>query len=185
MKKFLLLTTALVSVFYYSEKANAGIHIEPLAGVILNGEFDGDGSFEGDLSGNVIGAKIGYRNLGLSLGLDIRRGSYNLDFEDFDDDDYVSNECGVFIGYDLPILFRFWGTYHFAGEAERDDGDITLEKFSGFTVGVGYNLLPLISLNLEYFSKNYEEADIDGGGTSDIDTEFTGLILGVSVPLSF
>ncbi|MBD64224.1 MAG: hypothetical protein CME62_03400 [Halobacteriovoraceae bacterium] len=168
--------------FLISSVASAGTLIEPYAGMFLNSTYDGD--VEGDLSGNAVGMRLGFQQLGFMAGLDGRRAFVNLEPETGDDADYTMTQLGFFVGYNFPVLLRVWGEYVFALDGVNDDdSDVKLKKGSGFLIGLGYSLLPFISLNLEYGSVGTTEIE-SSTGTSDLEIDNNVLFLSLSLPLT-
>ncbi len=176
MNKFLIIC---LSVFTFNF-AHAGLLIEPYAGMHLNSSFDNEGS-DGDISGTSMGARLGYSMVGFMAGLNYKTGSLEFDYSDDSatDIDADVSHYGVFVGYNFPILFRVWGEIVVGGSAEVEDGG-TFEKVSGTQFGIGYSLLPLVSLNLEIGNLEYDDFDGTGDATVDVDTFF----LSISIPFN-
>lgn len=182
MKKNMILIVVMVFFFQLSQNAKAAFYLEPFVGIMVNSEFE-QGNDDGDISGSQVGARVGWTRMGLSLGLDGRRVSSNFD-SSTGDADYTATQAGFFIGYEFPILLRVWANYVFSSNASNDDdSDVKLTEGSGYTLGVGYKALPFLSVNLEIFSTDYDKLEFDGGD-SDIEFESSGMILGISVPVS-
>lgn len=186
MKKSLILIAAMIFFFQLSEKSHAAFYLEPFAGINITSEYESRLE-EGELTGNQIGGRIGFKNLGFSLGLDARRSSFELEADNSSGggNDYTGNQVGFFVGYEFPILLRVWANYIFTGQAtDDDDDDFEISEANGFNLGAGFKILPLISLNIEYFNLNYDKVENGSSSTSNLDIESSGLILGVSIPLS-
>jgi len=183
MKKFFLLTIAMISLFYISEKANAGSIVEPYAGANLNSTYKVDGGEKGDLTGTTVGARVGFSQLGFMAGLDGRRNFSKFEPETGTDSNYTFSQLGFFVGYEMPIMLRFWGEYVFAYEGvDDDDSDNKIKKGSGMLFGVGYAFLPFVSLNLEMSNiVSTEVSDING--TSDQDIDHKSWVVSLSIPL--
>lgn len=181
MKKSLLLLTALVSMFYYSEDARAGFLLEPYFGMNMNstGEL---GTTDVDITGNSIGARVGFQNLGFMFGVDGRRSSWNLEFDNADIDATVTT-LGAFVGYDFPILLRVWGEYVISHNG-IDENDTEYTEGSGTIIGLGYKVMPFVSLNLEIGNFETAKAKTDGGSEGDLDAKYNTFLLGVSIPIS-
>lgn len=155
MKKITMILTLLFSGYSYSS-----LLIEPFAGMSVGstGELGGT---EADLSGSVVGARLGYQNMGFMLGLDARNHSFNAD-SDTGDSDFTGTTIGGFIGYELPIMFRFYAGMILSGSFEGES-DVEYTEASGSFVGIGYKALPFISLNFEMY--NGSTAKIKSGST--------------------
>lgn len=168
MKKILVAMMIMIAGF----QANAGIMIEPYIGYNLAGEFNND-----DTSGVNIGGRLGYSlPMLVSLGIDYNMGEYTHDVSGTDVD-VDHSKFGLFVAVDLPILLRAWATYYLNAKAEQGANEY---EGSGFGLGVGFTMLPFVSLNLEYRSVNYDDFN---GATADIDG--TEILLSASIPLDF
>jgi hypothetical protein len=173
MKKSLLLV---VIGAFMAMPANAAFLVEPYLGMHFNSEAE---DADADISGMGIGARVGYQNLGLMLGLNYK--SADLEFEP--DNSAISNydveqtHYGVFVGYEFPILIRAWVEYVIGGSAEFKTGDY--DSISGTQLGVGYTGLPFVSLNLEIGNLTYED-----GPTGFTDQDISTYMLSVSLPLT-
>lgn len=183
MKKFIVLSAALMSVFYYTN-AKADVLIEPYIGYHLDGKLGED---EAKFSGTGIGGRIGYQNLGFMLGLNLQRGNLEIDEKGYDE--FELTTYGAFIGYNLPILLRFWGEYIVGGSgtAKTSVGDIDLEKMGGYRLGVGFTGLPFVSINLEMSQVVSGEQKLPagmGGSTSKEDADINSYLLSISLPIT-
>jgi hypothetical protein len=182
MRKNILLLTALVSMFYYAGSAQAGFLLEPFAGMEFSSTADFDGT-DADTTGTAIGARVGFQNLGLMLGLDARRLSSNFEPETGSDSDYTFTQLGFFVGYDFPIMLRVWGNYVFSLNGENDDNDNKVTGGSGMVLGVGYKVVPFVSLNFEM--SNTATTTLESGSNEvDLDVSYSSYLLSVSFPLS-
>ncbi len=187
MKKSFVLVIAMISLFYYSEKANAGFLVEPYLGTYLSSTYEGDSNAEGDLTGTAVGARVGFQNLGLMLGLDGRRHTWTSDPDDGTDGSELSGtSLGLFVGYDFPILLRVWAEYIFSNTLDETDGDEDEYYEGGGTLfGLGYKVLPFVSVNLEMGTFTTSKAKDGTTGTEfDFDLENKTYLLSVSFPIS-
>lgn len=184
MKKGFLLIIAMITFFYYSEKAQAAFLLEPYAGMYLNSSYDIDGGGEGDISGTAVGARVGFQNMGLMLGLNGQRSSWTFEPESGSDSDWTFTRLGFFVGYDFPMMLRLWGEYVFSMDGTLDDdSDNKRLGGSGTSFGVGYKVLPFVSLNFELSNlqtAEFETASSDG----EIDVAYTTYLFSISLPLS-
>src|SRR5690606_26155091 len=110
MKKFLVLSMALMSLFYYTTNANAALLVEPYLGYHVTGEAKND-SYKEDAKGSALGARIGYQNLGFMLGLNFHRADLKIDQSPSVDAEFTT--YGAFVGYNFPIMLRAWAEYVF------------------------------------------------------------------------
>ncbi|MCO4755002.1 MAG: outer membrane beta-barrel protein [Bacteriovoracaceae bacterium] len=222
MKKLLLGTFALLM---FSNTAMAGFLIDPYLGFRFNGSIEEEANV-GDLdeysySGLAYGARLGYNYLGLMLGFDYGMASGDVE-QDKDPGSTVLSgvgtkvdgafkNMGLYIGYDMPLLLRFWATYYFKSEMEiegenNNNSDLNpgntftdTYKGSGLGLGVGYTGLPFLSINLEYKTFTYDEIESTDPsvGTVNLPAASTStygssgeqkaseILLSVSVPFEF
>jgi len=186
MKKFFILTTVMLSMFYFAESVNAGTLIEPYAGLHMGSSLARESvTKDFTLSGTAVGARVGFQNLGLMVGLNAKMSSFTFkhDTSGFDGKAFDVTTYGAFVGYDFPILLRLWAEYVLAGTGEVEDlGKYT--TVSGTRFGVGYKVFPFISLNFELGNLEYTDYEPDAGGTStDID-KATTYFFSISIPLT-
>lgn len=182
MKKFFILTIAMISLFMFSEKSRASLLIEPYFGSHLNSTAE-IGSEDGDATGTAMGARLGYQNLGLMLGLNLKKGSFKLK-GDSSSADYNYTQYGAFIGYDFPILLRVWGEFLIGGSSTSDDDSkAEYTTITGTQLGIGYKLMPFVSLNLEIGTSKWDDYEYDGtaiNSSVDLSTYF----LSISFPIT-
>jgi len=182
MKKSLILLAALISMFYYSERAQAAFLLEPYAGMEFNSTASNDNS-DYKISGTSVGARGGFQNLGFMFGLDGRRSSWTLKPDSGSDDDWSFTTLGLFVGYDFPILLRVWGEYVISHNGENDD-KVKLTDGSGMIFGIGYKIMPFVSLNFEIANLKTTKIESASGTESDRDQKYNSYLLGISIPLS-
>jgi hypothetical protein len=179
MKKFILLSIAMVSLFYVSENANAGFLIDPYFGIgSSKSTLDLSGVDDETASSTVAGARLGYSFILISAGIDYQM----LSGKDALDEDMKVTSTSAFVGVDLPILLRFWGEYFFSSNIDGDTFDTNDTSFKdGYGIGIGFTGLPFVSINLEVETLNYDMT-ISG---LDYDYSTASTILSVSLPLDF
>lgn len=170
--------------------ANAGVLLEPYLGYkIASGDRAITTATEYSFNTPTIGGRVGYQFLGFMAGLDysMSTGSFGLETKTLTTTTEVNNDqdqFGLFVGYNLPILFRVWGTYFLSSNLEQADGDEN--KGSGFALGAGFTGLPFVSLNLEIRSISYDEFyDKSAGTTTTLNptSDYTEVLLSVSMPI--
>jgi hypothetical protein len=165
--------------------ANAGLLIEPHLGYNIHGSGD-NGGYDYSYTGAQYGLRLGYQNLGLMVGMDYTGSSGSVDAEKGSttlNQNYTSNDIGVFAGYNFPILVRAWAAYYFSNTMKYKSDDT---KASGDTkeLGVGFTGLPFLSINVIYRMVNHDEFTAASGAKSAIDYSFNEIVLGVSLPLT-
>ena len=127
------------------------------------------------------GGRVGIQKMGLMLGLDGRKGEWEIDNDTSTEFSY--NHMAAFVGYDFPILLRVYASYIIGGNATDDDDNEYLEP-SGYTLGVGYKFFPYLSANAEYGTINYKEREDVNGVNATTDERGTYLLFSVSAPIN-
>lgn len=167
----------------FSFHSQASFLLEPFAGMNFNGKFQADGSSDKDnFSGTMYGARAGIERMGFMIGLDARLSNWEIDNDA--ESELSTTSYGFFAGYNFPMLLRVWGTYVFGGDGTvKDSGDFL--QGSGFIIGIGYKVLPFVSINFESGNLSFAEFETEAGvndeGRSD---EATYYLLSVSVPIN-
>lgn len=194
MKTFLLI----MSVFYVlcSNVAFAGVMVEPVLGysadsykvTAVNGQ-------QADLTatGMNYGVRIGYKLPSIVwFAADYAQTSGTAKYDNVvaPDLDYSHNSLGLDVGVDMPVGFRAWLGYGFNDTLKFKTSSAT-DTFTGssYKVGVGYKIVPKVSLNLEYWAGTYKKYD-NGTTSVDLDAVYSsfnpsGVTVSVSVPLGF
>lgn len=197
-KSFLILF--FLSLFVFSGNTRAGILIEPYLGFSFAGTGDttiGTNKYDHSYSSPTIGGRLGYGMLGFMAGLDYSMQTFDLESEIGSTtykDGVKKNQLGIFVGYNLPILLRVWGTYYLSGNVDGDDpsaSNTLLDsryEFSdggGFALGAGFTGLPFVSINLEYRNLEYDKLEFNGAtlGTYNEKLNLSEILLSVSLPL--
>lgn len=174
----------------FASPAWAGLYLEPYVGY----EF---GTGKGDIvvqsvgtvvvdekdAGAAFGAKVGYSVLGFAFGADYM--SARLTGKDQTtppdpDSKWKSTDIGLFAQFSLPMLLKFSATYFLSTKLKEDDTELT---GSGFKLGVGFTMLPLISINLDMINNTYDDSKISGVVVTSTDVTLKTLMLSVSLPL--
>lgn len=201
-----------------SLSSHAGILIEPYLGFGLGMSGDHTSTVSGNSNvfdsdpGSAVefGGRVGYTFMGFFGALNYSMTSFDIDdkptkIAGVSSSSYATNTIsmdqnafGVTVGYKLPILLRFWGTYHFNvswdSDADRVADNTTNYKTessgNGFSLGAGWTGLPFITVYAEYSSVTIDTLDkaTNSGGT-DVSGNFSSyertrnsLIIGVSAP---
>lgn len=197
-KSFIILFV--LSLFAFSNTSNAGIHVEPYLGYSLAGSGDstfGTTKYDHSYATPTIGGRLGYNMLGLMAGVDYSMQTFGLESEVGSttfDDDVSKSQLGIFVGYELPILLRVWGTYFLSSKIEGDDSQTagtlidSRYEFSdggGYALGAGFTGLPFVSINLEYRTLEYDKGEISGATITNYNEklDLSEILLSVSLPL--
>lgn len=181
---------AVAALMIVAGSAQASFLIEPHLAYNVSGTGDNTVAgvkVEHEYSGAQYGARVGGQYLGFMAGLDYTLSKPDLKSTALGTTSTTSldnKELGIFVGYNLPILLRAWGTYYFDTTSKYSSGE-----FSGHTIelGVGFTALPFLSLNAMYRNVTLDENK--SGGTT---TKLTGsaeynlheFVVGVSLPIN-
>ncbi len=197
-KSFLLLF--FLSLFVFSNQARAGLLIEPYLGFSLAGSGDstfGTTTYDHSYSSPTVGGRLGYGMLGFMAGIDYSMQSFDLKSEVGSttyEDGVSKNQLGLFVGYELPILLRVWGTYFLSGKIDGDDAQAAGTLFDsryefsdggGYALGAGFTGLPFVSINLEYRTLEYDKGELSGANITNYNEKLnlSEVMLSVSLPL--
>ena len=159
MKKILLLCLFVL----FSFNSFAGLLIEPLVGMSFSKKisFDGGNDYSSG-TGYAFGGRLGYQSGWFQIGGDLLQSSMDMSDSDFGEN-VKTKEYGAFVGLELPILLRLYGTYIFSanGETEIDSTNVVMKGGSGFKIGAGFTLLPFLDINADYRSIAFENQDFE------------------------
>jgi hypothetical protein len=192
----------LMFTFCFVGNANAGFMVEPYAGFALAGSLEqaATNPIAGTYSGLQFGGRAGFSMLGLMGG-----ATYNMataaDYEFTQLTTTATNsakrtDLGIFVGYELPVMLRVWGSYYLDSklEGESTTGTTFIDSTqtwngTGIGLGAGFTGLPFISINVEY--KSFTFKDVDDSDSTPVNSVFTPevttneIFVSVSLPLSF
>lgn len=158
-----------------SVQSFAGLLIDPYLGM-GQAKTTSDLATDGDSDGfTSFGSRLGYSFILVSAGID-----YQMVKSESDGDDVNVTNTSFFVGVDLPILLRAWAEYQISSDYDLDGSNLDVEFKDGYSVGVGFTGLPLVSLNLELAVTNYE---IDAGVLGTLDYSAASTMFSVSLPL--
>jgi hypothetical protein len=185
MLKNLKLMAVVLGAVLFTNTSFASLLLEPHVGYNLSGSGTNNG-LKLEYSGPQIGARVGYQNLGFMTGLDYTMSSGDVDstFAGVKStQEFSTNDVGIFVGYNFPILIRVWGTYYFSNTMELKTSNI---EYSGNTkeLGVGFTALPFLSINAMYRMVTHDEAKSSVATTSLSDYNYNEIVLGVSLPFN-
>lgn len=198
MKKILCLLTFLCA--FSAINANAGIMLEPYLGYnsgTLAHDVKTSGASEGGkVTGMGAGLRLGYKlPLMLWLAADygmMSGGKFSADTAGLDGK-VDSSDIYVTVGFDLPILARVWAGYGLGNTAKVkfDSGpESKLTYESAMKIGVGFKLIPMLSLNAEYFMKTLKDFEDNTGATVVASNYYStanasGFMVSISAPFDF
>lgn len=138
-----------------------------------------------DVTGFGLGLKAGYSATMFFGGLDLQYvlGS-SKDEAGGADNDVTQTNIGAVVGLDF-IFLRAWAGYIFSANVKVDDSSSTeLSEGSGFKIGVGYKIIPMLSLNAEYTMITFDKMAPVPAGMTISEVQNNVLTISVSVPLS-
>ncbi len=199
------LFSLLISILLAASVAHAGIMIEPYLGY----EFGTQSSkFKSSylpsantdlgavISGTALGARLGYNFIGFWAALDymVSSGTLKFDTSSLKDSDMTRSTLGITAGFDFPILLRAWAGYIVKDDTKlKGTGTETTLSGGGYKLGIGYQGLPFVSLNLEYLVRNFNShkgSAQDAGTGYNFDQAYNEYkhntyLLSISLPLDF
>ncbi len=185
IKKSLIAFGVLALTSLVSISANASLLIEPHLGYNLSGTGTAS-NYAFKYTSPEYGLKLGTQYLGLMAGLDYTASTYTWTRTPGSDDKFNRGELGLFVGYNLPILVRFWGAYYFSNTAtDQDSSGNTASgtEYKGNTkeLGIGFTPIPFLSVNVIYRNVNFTTKP---AGISIADLSISEFVLGVSCPIT-
>jgi hypothetical protein len=197
MKKILAIVLLAMGV---SGVAHAGFLIEPYLGynsgtstleyTDLAAAFTGESNANSKYTATAFGARIGYMlpmRLWFAADVAMASGKNTPDNSSYNDTDFSAQTLGLDVGFDLPFLARFWAGYIFSNSATFKGTSDTKYTGTGMKVGVGFKIIPKVSLNFEYITNSFTKFDSDSGSGDLSDTyktnTNTGYMVSLSVPL--
>ncbi len=186
VKKLIQFVTASVLLIAVAQKANASILIEPVVGYTLSSNFVSDkADLDANGTGLSYGGRLGWQNLGLQVGLDYLSSSIDLDDKDVKDP-LAMSEFAAFVGYEFPLFLRAYAGYIFSATAETKATNGTKAEFSegsGMKAGLGFSLLAMLDVNLEYRKGSFGELAYNGTD-SGFETDYSAYMLSFSLPFN-
>ncbi|MGB0454294.1 MAG: hypothetical protein ACPGJV_11340 [Bacteriovoracaceae bacterium] len=190
-----------------SFSAHGLLYIDPYVGYAVQGTSKFQNSLmnaEADYNSINYGLRVGVSSSPVAAGVQVDMGMGDYKWTDLTNGGECSDNCdemdaqniGVFVNFDLPILFRAYGA--FFPSAKLTDGNDSKGQFqsgselsgTGMMIGAGYTGIPFISLNLEYRTFTYDELK-DNSGSSDLpvdgqsEVDLTQILFSISAPFDF
>lgn len=174
MKKIMVLFAIVMS---FSSVSHAALLIEPYLGYEI-GKIKND---DAKLNGTQLGARFGYHSpVMFWAALDYTMGmSAKWEMDSGASSDAKRSTLYGVVGLDFPILLRGWVGVSLMDEMKLDNDKL---KGNATKVGFGFTGLPFVSLNFEYLTEKFTDAN---GATIDPTTENSAYMLSVSMPLEF
>jgi len=192
MKGIIVLLAAVIGF-----SAQAGVLVEPYLGLGFggNGHYK-EGTTRTDINYSVApvaGLRAGYSKWNFTLGLDATYLKATLSSQYLSSNTIITikdkkvskSQVGVFLGYNLPIPMRVWGTYYFTGSMDYDNSSEKYDSGSGYAFGTSYTGLPIVAINLEYRVIKYSQHTTAAGVTGGADCRLGEMLLSASVPFDF
>jgi len=180
---------------------HAALLIEPYLGYSLGGGGEtgvNTSTYIHEYSGLNLGVRFGYiLPLGPMFGLDYSFATHDLDSTlgnaSFSDE-IKKKQWGLFVGFNLPVLVRVWGTYFFSAGFDGQDQEKNNQLYnendaiksgSGYALGIGYTGLPFLSINFEYRTFEYDTLLIEEAEATNYNgTDLNEFLLSVSTPIN-
>jgi hypothetical protein len=138
---------------------SAQVIFEPYLG-FHTGSYNDGGKSHG-ASGFGMGGRIAYEEVGIMAGLELQLTILSSENSAGADIDIEQNQLGIWGGFIFPGLpLRSWMTLFPYDAAElRPGGEL---KGTGVKFGMGFDPIPLLSLNVEYKRSSYDEIEVSG-----------------------
>lgn len=183
-----LLSLVFASILCLSATANAGLLVEPYAGYGFGKFNDKTTPSKGDVSGGAIGARLGGTFTMVFVAADLMTTiSGKTKYTSGNTGSFDTTNTAVYadVGVDLPVI-RAWGGYGIVNNLtiKTPIGDEKLSGGSHFKLGVGFHVIPMLSLNVEYLVDTFKKAKV-GALSGTTDTTANEVLLTASVPFSF
>lgn len=181
-----LLVVSMFAAIFATSAAQAGWLIEPYAGYAM-GKVKQTSSE--DMKGPFYGLRAGWGMLGFSFGAEYMMGKFKDEDTGAGDEaaDNTVADPGIFIAYKFPVMIRAFATYFPSSKIESKDSTGSVDiKGSSMKLGVGFTMLPIVSINFEYMVGSYDEfstSGLSGALSPEIKTTMYGL--SVSAPFDF
>ncbi len=168
-------------LFFSASNASAGLLLEPYLGYNITAiESGNDGTAA---KGPMIGGRVGFTFAStFFIALDYStgdlswepEGGVNVKLEG------TMTRTGVTAGMDIPIApLRAWAGYYQADYEPSGSGyKYKAEDGTGYKLGLGITVLPIIDINVEYFSGKYDKLN----DVSVSNVKEKGLMLSLSAP---
>ena len=180
-----ILGLALSLVIGFASTANAGIFAEPYLGYGFGStEDDSTPPTKTDITGPVLGARVGGEFAMLFIGADYSMSlGAKAESSGVSSDIDLTNLYGV-VGANLPII-RAWVGVGLMNEATvKGTPDTKFHGGSHFKLGLGFKVIPMLSLNAEYLMANYKKFE-QGALTGTTDIKGNTVLISASLPLSW
>ena len=199
MKLIKFLGTILTTLFL--EAADAGMLFEPHVGYDLtrvvknsNAAPTTDNGFKTNAAS--FGARIGVmfgKMFWLAGDVDYTSGknAYNNTSVNPTNFNYNRTDGYALVGVDLPFLARVWAGYGFSSKMTlQTTGGDTVVTGTSMKGGVGFKILPKISLNIEYIVRSMTDEKIGTAASTKISSTYSmykdvGALASISVPIGF
>ena len=166
MKKLALISLILL----VARVSFAGAFVEPYLGYetgTMKGTYAAGGTFDSTIKGEALGIRLGYKFLIPWIAFDAK---YFVGSDDSNpSNDITRTDLGITVGLgSLPIVRPYVG-YNFSTK-EKYKSSLSNATLNGdsFKVGVGFKILPLVDVNLDYNKFTFK----DSSGT-DINQVFS------------
>ncbi|HRK06778.1 MAG TPA: hypothetical protein PLZ57_03325 [Pseudobdellovibrionaceae bacterium] len=203
MLRALLVASTILFSSAFATNARAGIMVEPYLGYNLlvsdftfgaaAGPFNGQ-SLKIDNTGLGYGLRVGYTVPFLFAALDYSSGSLASSVKEKPAGSTISTSSstatslGATVGVNLPIIRPYIG-YIFDDQVKSDTSTI---YGTGFKVGVGLTVFPMVKLNAEYVTRTWTKSKGSSGTEESFGDAATyksgkgsGFFINASIPLSF
>jgi hypothetical protein len=185
----------LFTVVCFGSRANAALLLEP--GVAYhNGTFDQGNGNTGKINGIGLNTRAALSLPVVFVGLDLTYLFGTSAADSGSSYDTTAVALGPVVGASLPLMpLRFWLSYYMLDYMTlKKPADLVIPAHdeissgSAIKLGVGYTLIPLLSLNLEYTMHTFTKFENKATNTtSDLspNAKVNEFILSATIPLDF
>ena len=172
-----------IAVLTFNQAAKAGILLEPYLGYVVSGQAKT--SSTSNYKGTVYGARVGYSVLNFAVGAEYAATSFTDDSSP--QQTITGGDLGLFGAFTFPVLVRAYATYIPSPILKASSVGPTITYKSGniIKLGVGFTVLPLVNIGLEYTTGTYSKVDFGGPDFNLLNNlNTTSYALVVSVPIT-
>lgn len=175
MKKIILAIVVFFATLGITRVANAGGLFEPYVGY-GHGKMGTSKTYT--LSGVYYGARLAYKDGNFFVGGEYQGGKMTWSTDP--SRDTTATDIGLVLGYTMSAGVRLYGNYFFDSKIKIESSGY---EGSAIKVGVGFNIMQPIMMNIEYYMATYSR-DKDGKSLGT-DVNANLIMVNFSVPIEF
>jgi len=175
MKKIIFGLVVFFVTLGFTGVANAGALFEPYVGY-GHGKMGSSKTYT--LSGVYYGARLAYKDGNFFVG-----GEYQgakMTWATDPSRDTTGTDIGLVLGYTMSAGVRLYGNYFFDSKIKVESGGY---EGSAIKVGVGFQIMQPIMMNVEYYMATYSKDSNGKSMTTDVNSNL--IMVNFSVPIEF